>query len=93
MLFFDVCLDTIDNCSGPFNDEGLETVLLIKVCVHILLQSLFANLVLLAFFVEFDFLRIHILNGVFELLESQNPVLGASNRSIVSSISFHSAYC
>jgi len=37
MFFFDVCLDTIDNCSGPFNDEGLETIFLIKICVHVLL--------------------------------------------------------
>lgn len=37
VFFFDVCLDTVDDCSGPFDNEGLQTVLLIKVCVHILL--------------------------------------------------------
>jgi hypothetical protein len=86
VLLLDICLHAINDCGCPLDDEWLETVLLIQICVHILLQRLLANLVLHALFIEFDFLGVHILYGVLKLLQCENAVLSPADRGIVSSV-------
>ena len=68
VLFLDVGLHTVDDSGCPLNDKRLQAVLLVQVGVHELLQSFFADLVLGAFLVEFDFLSVHVCDGVFKLL-------------------------
>jgi len=48
-----------------------------------LLQSLFANLVVLALLVEFDFLCVHVSDGVLELLQAEYAILSTADRGVV----------
>jgi len=64
VLLFDVSLYTVDDCSGPFDDERLQAILLVQVGIHELLKCLFTDSILGAFLVKFDLLGVHILNSV-----------------------------
>ena len=65
MLILNVCLDTINNRCCPFDDEGLETIFLIKVGVHVLLEGLLAHFRLRTLLVKLLLLNVHVLNGIF----------------------------
>ena len=82
MLLSDVRFHAIDDSCCPFDDEGFETVFLVQIGVHVLFEGLFTYAVFGALLVEFDFLRVHVLDRVFQLLESQNAILGAADRCI-----------
>ena len=79
MLFLDVGFHSVDYSRSPLYDQGLQPVLLIKICVHKLFECFLGHLVILALFVEFYLLGIHILNRVLQLLKRQNASLGAPN--------------
>ena len=83
MIILNVRLDCINDGSGPFDNEILQSILLVQVCVHVLLQRLFANSVVKALFVELDLLGINVNYCVLDLLLCQHPVLSAPNRSRV----------
>ena len=82
MLLLDVRLDCVDDGRCPLDNERLQSVLLVQVCVHELLQSFLSYLVVLALLIEFHLLGIHVRDGVFELLEAEHAILSAANRRI-----------
>jgi len=65
MLLLDVRLDCVDDGRCPLDNERLQSVLLVQVRVHELLQCLLADLVVLALLIEFYLLGIHVRDGVF----------------------------
>ena len=86
MLLLDVSLDSIDDGGGPLDNQRLQTVLLVQVSVHVLLQRLLAHLVLRAFLVKLYFLGIHILDRILELLEGQYAVLSSTDWGVGASV-------
>ena len=79
MLLLDISLDCVDNGRCPLDNERLQSVLLVQVCVHELLQCFLADLVVLALLVEFYLLGIHVCDGVFELFEAEHAILRAAD--------------
>ena len=79
MLFSYEGLDTVDQCSGPFNYEVFKPILLIEVSVHELLHGLPGDLVFLAFLVKLNFLSVHVSNCVLELFKCQRSMLGLAD--------------
>ena len=80
MIILNVRLDCINDGSSPFDNEILQSILLVQVCVHVLLQRLFANSVIKTLFVELNLLRINVSYCVLDLLFCQHSVLSAPNR-------------
>lgn len=81
VLLLDVSLDSVDDGSSPLDDQGLESIFLVEISVHELLECLLAHLVLHALLVELHLLRVHVLNRVLQLLQSQNTVLSFADWS------------
>ena len=75
VVLLDVRLDTVDDGGGPLNDQGFQPIFLVQVGVHVLFEGLFAHSVLLALFVELDFLSVNVHDSVLQLLFCQNAVL------------------
>jgi len=75
MIFLGVRLDSVDDRSCPFADQGLESVLLVQVGVHVLFKSLSGDLRVHTLLVELLLLCVHVVNRVLELLERENAVL------------------
>ena len=62
--------DTIDDSDNLLDDQILQTVLLIEVCVHVLLHRFFGHARLGAFLIILLFLSVSIINDLFKLLQS-----------------------
>lgn len=68
-----ISLDPIDDGRCPLYYDVFETILLVEVSVHVLLHCLTRLLQCLTFLVEFDLLRIDIIDDILELLQGQIP--------------------
>ena len=67
MVFFLVALDPVDDSSSPLNNQGLQTVALVKVGVHVLFHGFSGLSRFFAFLVETGLLRVHVSHEVFQL--------------------------
>lgn len=72
VILSEISLDTCDDGTRPFYNESLKTVFLVEISIHILLHRLDWQETLAALLVIFDFLRVHVSDDVFELLEWQD---------------------
>ena len=82
VLFLDVCLNCIDDGSGPLDDQWLQAILLVQISVHVLLERLLSNFVVLTLLVELDLLGIHISDCILQLLQAEDASLSAPNRCV-----------
>ena len=80
VLLPDVSLGSIDDRCGPFDDERLESILLVEIGVHVLFESFSPNFSLLALPIELLLLSIHVCDCILQLFESEHPILNPSNR-------------
>ena len=71
VVLLQVGLDPVDDGDRPLNDQILQTVLLIKVGVHVLLHGLPRLLEGLAFLVEFNLGRVDVIDYIFQLLKGE----------------------
>jgi len=76
MVFAQISLYSVYDWSCPFDYQRLKSVLLVQVGVHELLHSLAGHFSFLTLLVKLDFLGVHVLNCVFQLLECKNASLG-----------------
>lgn len=74
MVIAEVDFDRVDDGGGPLDDEALQSILLVQVGVHKLLHSLNRQAALTALLIILDFLRFHIGNDVFELLQWEDLI-------------------
>ena len=72
MIFVNVRLNSVNDSCSPLNNQRFEPILLVQIGVHELLEGFAGHFRILTLFVEFDFLGIHVLDGIFELLKGQN---------------------
>lgn len=79
MILMIMELNAIDKSGGPFNYKSFQTIFLIEVSIHVLLHGFSSHSRILAFLIKLYFLRVHVLNGVFKLFESQSPLLDNAN--------------
>ena len=75
MVLVIVKLDTVYKSSGPFDYECFETIFLVEVSIHVLFHSFSSHPRILTFLVEFNLLRIHVLNRIFKLFKSESSLL------------------
>lgn len=71
VVFLAVFSDSVDNACSPFNDEILEAVPLIEVCVHVLLHCFSGKFIFFAFLIIFDLLNVDIVNHIKKLFLAQ----------------------
>lgn len=71
MIIFKIDFDRMDNSWSPLNDQGLETILLVKIGVHKLFHSFDWQATFPAFLIILDFLIFHVTNHVFKLLKRE----------------------
>jgi hypothetical protein len=64
MTISEMGLHALDDTGSPLDDQWLQTVLLIEICVHELLHRLTRQLVSAASFIELGFLVVNICNGL-----------------------------
>ena len=83
VVFSQICLDAVDNSRHPLDDQTLESVSLIQVCVHELLHGFSGKVGVFAFLVVLHFLRVDVVDDVLELLESQDSGLGLAHWALV----------
>ena len=69
MILVVVELDAIDQSRCPFYYEGFETILLVEVSVHVLFHCLSCHSRIFTFLVKLNFLRIHVLDRIFQLFK------------------------
>ena len=71
--------DARDDACSPLDDQVLEPVSLVEVCVHVLLHRLSWQLVLLALLVVLHFLAVDVVDDVSQLLQTQVSDLSGTN--------------
>ena len=71
VVFLGELLDARDDAGCPLDDQVLEPVSLVQVCVHVLLHRLTRQLVLLTLLVVLDLLAVDVVNDVCQLLQAQ----------------------
>ena len=68
MILPQVSLYSINNGGRPLNYDGLETILLVEVSVHVLLHGLPRLFESFAFPVKLDLAGVDVLDHIFQLL-------------------------
>ena len=71
--------DARDDACSPLDDQVLEPVSLVEVCVHVLLHRLSWQLVLLALLVVLHLLAVDVVDDVSQLLQTQVSDLSGTN--------------
>lgn len=68
IVFFLISFDAIDDSLGPFNDQLLKSVPLIKVSIHVLFHRFPSLFVFNALIVMLPFLKVNVIDQIFQLL-------------------------
>ena len=71
MVFSLIGLDSVDNSGGPFDDQILQPIPLIKVGIHVLFHSLSGLSILLTLLIILCLGGIHVCYQVFQLPQRQ----------------------